>query len=291
MNIDILIQRIRNNVINPRIASYRLRKQFSEFFLSRFTPEEQTVSSGHIVMFHIGRSGSTVLADLLDQHPEIYWNGETFHKISSCSIARRRVEPLFDSYPFQHLRERMRPTRSRHFGFEVKFFHLRKMKLELENFLRGIEDLGIEYFVILERRNYLRKILSSVIGQQAGSFHRPSHTSSGSAQVYIDVDRINIDDQVKPLLCFLNEFHEDFLRLRELLCNRKSLYLTYEDDIYDNPKVGYNKVCGFLDLHRQHDPIIRYGKTNPHHLTDMIGNFTDVQNALSGTKFEWMLNS
>lgn len=34
--------------------------------------------SGNIVMFHIGRSGSTVLGDLLDQHSSVYWDGEIY---------------------------------------------------------------------------------------------------------------------------------------------------------------------------------------------------------------------
>ena len=35
---------------------------------------------GNIFMLHIGRVGSTVLADLLNQHSQIHWDGEFYPK-------------------------------------------------------------------------------------------------------------------------------------------------------------------------------------------------------------------
>ena len=34
--------------------------------------------SKNIAMFHAGRSGSTVLGDLLNQNPQIFWDSEIF---------------------------------------------------------------------------------------------------------------------------------------------------------------------------------------------------------------------
>ena len=35
---------------------------------------------GVVVMLHIGRCGSTVLANMLDQNPNIFWDGKTARK-------------------------------------------------------------------------------------------------------------------------------------------------------------------------------------------------------------------
>ena len=44
-------------------------------------PVLSNFSKGKIAMFHIGRSGSTVVANLLNNHPKILWDGEIYHKL------------------------------------------------------------------------------------------------------------------------------------------------------------------------------------------------------------------
>ena len=53
----------------PRHASARVR--------SLALP---TRADGHVLMLHTGRSGSTVLGAMLDQHKSIFWDGETIEK-------------------------------------------------------------------------------------------------------------------------------------------------------------------------------------------------------------------
>ena len=66
------------------------------------------------------------------------------------------------------------------------------------------------------------------------------------------------------------------------------LQLTYEEHISIDPTVGYRAVCDFLGL--QAPPVVmRLRKTNPFPLQDIVQNWDEVVDALSGTEYAWML--
>lgn len=64
--------------------------------------------------------------------------------------------------------------------------------------------------------------------------------------------------------------------------------MTYEDDISKDPLVGYKRICQFLGAGLE-KVSIRFGKTNPFKLSDIIINFEEVERILRGSPFEWML--
>jgi hypothetical protein len=73
-----------------------------------------------------------------------------------------------------------------------------------------------------------------------------------------------------------------------LLVGRDVLDLTYEDDVAADPVRAYRRICYFLGV--KNEPVeIRYGRTTPQKLTEIIENFDEVKAALAGTEFEWML--
>ena len=55
-----------------------LRRAVPASLLARLWRPTLGLRRGNLVMFHVGRSGSTVLASLLQQHPDMYWDGELF---------------------------------------------------------------------------------------------------------------------------------------------------------------------------------------------------------------------
>jgi len=41
-----------------------------------------------VAMFHIGRSGSSVLADMLNQYPNVHWDGEIYETVTKAITQR-----------------------------------------------------------------------------------------------------------------------------------------------------------------------------------------------------------
>ncbi|NEQ34055.1 MAG: hypothetical protein F6K04_24205 [Leptolyngbya sp. SIO4C5] len=81
-----------------------------------------------IAMLHYGRCGSTVLGDLLGQHPDIFWDSEVFERLYTQQLWESR----WLKEPLSLLRLRVGLawlTRRQCYGFETKChpaYHLRK---------------------------------------------------------------------------------------------------------------------------------------------------------------------
>lgn len=247
---------------------------------------------GGVVMFHIGRSGSTVLCDLLNQHPYVYWDREVYErKLPPWKQIVKDIplkEISFD--PVRYIQKRTKRSGRKYYGCEVKFFQLALVNLSQKDFIQATREFGFKHFIILERKNYLRAIVSSIILHQNNVIQVKAEKKSGIKKIHMDVNNVEIDRASKPLIRHLTEYTRDFNELKSLLAETGYLYLTYEDDIETSPITGYNKTCRFLEI-QQHKPVIERGKMNPFPLSETIVNFQEVETCLKGTDFEWMLNA
>jgi hypothetical protein len=107
--------------------------------------------------------------------------------------------------------------------------------------------------------------------------------------VKVNIENVQIDFDSKPLLDYLIDYDKHFSELETLLEGKCLLKLSYEEDIEKDPKIAYSRVCEFMNIPRQ-DVSVNLSKTNPFPLKDMIENFDEVKNTLSGTPYEWMLS-
>lgn len=271
---------------NPRRATARLRSILDARLLGVFLSRPRR---GNIALFHIGRSGSTVLGDLLDQHPCIFWDQEIYRSLEDK--APRLTEgrsPELSGKALEILRLRMNRVRKEFYGFEAKFFQLKLTETKLPDYIEGLKHLGITHFIVLERKNYLRKLVSSLVSRSKKKSHQSASKQAKLTTLYIDVNKVCIDKDAKPLLAYFNEWHQNFETLRRALVKDNVLYLTYEADILPDPTIAYERTCAFLGIAPRR-VAVRYGKTNPFRLSQIITNFNAVKQRLSGTPFEWML--
>ena len=174
------------------------------------------------------------------------------------------------------------------YGIAVKFFHLSFNDLTIARFVEGAQQLGFCDYIVLERQNWLRKVVSSVVGHKGGTFHCPSNVSAAVKRVFLNLDRVCIDRDEKPLLEYFDDWSNKFALLRRLLARERTLELSYERDIEASPVSAYLKCCEFLELEPFH-PEVRLARTNPFPLRDLIVNWDEVQVALTGSPYEWML--
>ena len=77
--------------------------------------------------------------------------------------------------------------------------------------------------------------------------------------------------------------------LKTILLNDDTLELIYEEDILENPKVAYDKVCKFLSI-AEKSPRIQFRRTNPFTIAEVVVNIAEVRDALKSTKYSWMVD-
>lgn len=246
---------------------------------------------GNAVMFHLGRSGSTVLGRMLGQHRRIFWRGELYDPIfrqwrrENNGIECVRTMP---EDPALILRRDMRLAFHRVYGFEMKPFHFGLIGRSLDAMFSEFDALGFTHFILLERRNRLRKIVSSLVAHESGTYHLSTTESARLRPVHVNIEEIQIDFASKPLIDFLTDYDDRMQAITERLAGRRVLSLSYEDDIENDPHLGYQRVCSFLGV-KPEPATIDLARMNPFRLRDMVQNWAEVERALTGSKFEWML--
>lgn len=245
---------------------------------------------GTVVVFHVGRSGSTVLGNLLNQHPKILWDGEIYFK--KWAFNRFNIKP-FDAERF--LRRQMWVAGPRYYGFEIKILrdqHLAIVQMELSEYIEHLKKLGITHYVVLERKNYLRRMISQYVGGKTGRRHIEDETEARLETILLDLDNVGFGtvENQKPLLECFAEINQAYRDLEDLLTGENVLYLDYEADILESgPHVGYEKVCRFLGL-KPLPAKVKNRRTNPFRIREIVENYDDLETLLMGTRYEWMLD-
>lgn len=268
------------------ISLHRIRR-FGRVLRASVSPPFRSMT---VAMLHLGRCGSTVLANQIGQHVDIWWDGEIYEEM----FRGRIPETALVRDPFRLLRLRRLYAGARAYGIEVKFhprYHLNTPVLDMTpgECYRALREAGVTHFIVLERTNYLRQQISEEVGRQENRWHRKREEAASLHQIELDPDRVRFGGARISLLDSFQERDENYARIRELVCDAPSLWLTYEDDIRDDPRVGYRKAADFLGF----SPInthIQKGRTNPFPVADMLRNYDAVASHLRGTSYEWMLD-
>ena len=239
---------------------------------------------GNLVMFHTGRSGSSVIADMLSRHPAIHWDGELFN----YDLQLWRNKPRDRSIEVQRrIKRRMNLFESSIYGIELLPTQLKSGHIDTGPFITVLEDFGVQHFILLTRRNILRKIVSNLVARERGRWRLGSGETAPLTRIHVDITKL-LMASTKPLLDHMRDMQADYDTLRALLSSRRCLHLVYEDDVLGDPRCAYHKICGFLGVEHIELPV-RHGRTTPQPLNQIVQNFDEVQQVLAGTEFEWML--
>lgn len=244
--------------------------------------------SASVAMLHAGRSGSTVVGDLLNQHGEIFWDSEIFQNDRMHPLPGKVIRQL-KKHPNVIIKLRRARTEKPIYGFETKFDHLDHLKMGIQSYIEQLRQAQFNYFIVLERKNYLRRIVSHFVGLANNRWHQKKDEKGKITQVKIDVETLCLGLHCQSLLAHLQDHDLMLAETKRLLHHDHLLWLTYEDDVMHNPKDAYQKICEFLGV--KHNPVdVRYRRTNPYALSDIILNFEDVQKVLRHTPYAWMMD-
>lgn len=239
---------------------------------------------GNIAMFHNGRVGSTVLADLLNQKTKIHWDGELF-------VKRGIYHKHFTDKPIDFLKYKIYQHNTKFYGFEIKAMknqHLGKdvINIDFDDFMNILKNLNFKYFINIKRKNYLKQYISLERARKKNVKH--TNKEIKLEQIYIDINNAKIGKTEDTLINNFQRLDEHYENIENKLKDFNTLHLTYEDDILPDPKIAYKKICQFLNIEEE-NPTVNLKRTNPFPVNKMVENYSDVENVLKGTKYEWML--
>lgn len=263
------------------MVARRLRRRVHEF-------ANKKVRVGNIAMLHAGRCGSTVLADLLNQHPDVRWANEPFE---SMKPAYYRMNPAGRAR--QVIADRLYREKTRFFGFDSKYLPEQHLRPELANkspeaYVTLLEELGFRYFILLDRKNHLRRAVSVAVGDRTGQWNTSNAAEVRKARVRLDPLRFLSYGKEMPLLTYFENLDNTYAALKRRLAGQRLLELVYEEDIQRDPGVAYRKACQFIGVEPQ--PVrVRMQKINPEPLHALVENLDEVAAYLRGTPYEWML--
>lgn len=135
------------------------------------------------VIFGRGRSGSTLLVDLLNSNPNIYCDGEILN--------RKLISPL------GHIRNCSKMHKARIYGFKLLSYQLRSIQNipDPEEFLELlVEDYGYK-MIFITRQNLLRQTLSKHYANFRNSWHEKGKSVSRPL-MHVDIPQLlrNLDE-------------------------------------------------------------------------------------------------
>lgn len=230
----------------------------------------------NIVMFHLGRCGSTALAHHLQNNPYITWAGEIIELEAEKNTALKKIN-VFATNSFR-----------KYSGIEIKPFHLRNCQISPQEFMDFLEKKYFTTIIFLTRKNLLRMIIFNNVSSKTKVWHIQDAHDQKLHQIHLNPEAVTVRGKTSSLLATLEQIEKDISEFEELLQDYKILRLYYEDDVFSSPTIGYRKICAFAGIPFVENSISLV-KTNPYPIKEILINFSEVEATLLDTRFEWML--
>lgn len=254
-----------------------LKKRLRKFKYFNYFNYKVEYPEKKFVIYTRGRTGSTVLTDLLNCHPDIYCDVEIFNLMYSKSIVR---------YPFLYINscsKRAALSKRKVYGFKVKIAQLR-FEHKYKNYDKILSKLYNDgwKFIHLKRENFLRHKLSNIFTTETNVFQVKNPGDYKLKKIKVDCELL-----LKGIL-----YSEEVEKTEEdNLKDIPHIKIIYEKDLLDNSKhqETADRIFKYLGLSQQtvRTSLIRLSSKN---LEDMILNYDEVYNFFKDTKYSHYLN-
>lgn len=260
-----------------RYNLYRFKKNFLKQidrnfkYKNLFSPNTG-YPDNKFVIYTRGRTGSTVLTDLLNCHPDIFCDVEIFNFIYSNSIVR------FPHLYAKSCSKRAALNKKTVYGFKVKIAQLRfeHRYKDYEKVLQTFSNDGWK-FLHLKRKNFLRHKLSNLILKETKITHIKNSDSFKQKKILVDCNAL-----MEGIL-----FGEEVEKTEEEnLRDIPNIKIHYEEDLLDNTRHQNtaDRIFEYLNL-KSHKVNTNLKKISSENLEDMILNYDEVYNFFKDTKY------
>lgn len=229
------------------------------------------------------RTGSNLLAGLLDSHPDIIAGGELFNPVVRKSgdipwwLAPKRekdeLAALRESSPVQFLDRLVAQAvegGNRFVGFKLMYFHADRCE-QVREHLVADENIRVLH---LTRWNLLRRYLSLLRARATGEWQQPAKRGGRREQPKVEVS-------IPDLLVDIARIRRWESAYRQAFAGHPVLELTYEN-LSQEPVTEGRRALEFLGADPEVDLRVRTRKTGVDPLQDAIVNYDEVCAALRG---------
>jgi LPS sulfotransferase NodH len=224
-------------------------------------------SGPRFLIFGQGRTGSTLLTELLNSHSRIRCEGEILNP----------PQPKTRSYVTSHESR----AAGEAYGFKLLYYQLRAVAEDggPQGFLEWLDGRGYRIFHLV-RENRLRHVLSNMSARHQGFHHRAGDRTASGTEV-----------DVTHLVDWLRLSDEAIGYGRECLGDLPRVDLVYERDLStpDVQRRTVDRICDELGL--PHEPLSTdLVPATPRDLRDLVANYDEMAAALAGTPYERFLS-
>ena len=247
-----------------RIFEKRFGGYISEVILySNYLFQRKREPSIKFVIFGYQRTGSTLLVNLLDSHPQIECEGE---------LLLNRM-----AFPKHYLKYRARLSSNDIFGFKLLTPHFDYQKFDNpDQFMIDLNDSGYK-IIKLKRNNIFRTALSLLYAINSGRFHFQQ------SSVNKEVQKINVDPS--DLLEKLQWIEFTSLLTERVSKNIPLMEIVYEDDLL-NPayhQVTVDRISDYLGIPHAvvHTKLVKYTDD----ISQLISNVEEINSFIRNTKY------
>jgi len=235
------------------IASWVL--PYYRLFISRKGHEK-------FVIFMEGRSGSTLLVDLLNSHPDIKCESEIFTR-----RIRRPIHLIKGLYAYHFFKG------AKAWGFKVKYAQLERLSISPKVFVDELIDDGFK-IICLTRKNSAETALSRLVGwKRETGYHNQTHDSENLEKVTIEPERF------RAAITYTEAERHDLLRL---VYDVPHISLEYEKDLQREELYSATgeKLLTLLGL-AQEKLSTSYKKVSTDQISDRITNYVEIEEILN----------
>lgn len=229
------------------------------------------------VIYTRGRTGSTVLTELLNCHPEIFCDVEIFNFLY-CKSRVKFPKPYINSCS-----KRATASGKPVYGFKVKIAQLREEHLysNYDEILKELSDEGWK-FIHLKRVNFLRHKLSNLLASETQVYHLRKGDAPINTKIAVDFGKL-----LEGIV-----YGEKIERTEEEnLKDIPHMTVIYETEILDNSahQETANRIFSYLGL-KPHPVQTDLERITVDRLEDMISNYGEIESKLRGTPYEKYLD-
>ena len=261
-------------MINQIKTEFTIRKNEIADYITYFFKNSSSLSKHKFIIFAQYRTGSTLLADLLNSHPDIFTDEEIFFPFAISSYFQKVLLP--DAY----INAQSLKYQSKIYGFDLKIdqliMSLSKFNGEPIHFIENL--INNQWKIIyLKRNNALRKVISSMCAITRNQYTDTDKNPLRRRRIYIDCLEL-----IKRLKWVEKMDKKEEKITQKIPC----LPLIYEKNLLNSEQhqKTLDIVFNYLDTYSV--PVkSKFKKISTHNLADDIENYDEVVNFIQQTKY------